>query len=590
MNATWITCSHCGKLNAEGKRFCGQCGARLGERTTPASSKQDMPTMGELQEAWQAVRVRRDLRSSGAWNVLMGILILGAGATYIQGSSCNAALFAIGLLLIGTGIALWSKPSPATSLLSAIAMLLAALWNAVLFVVAIAGSDPSIRVVGGPAFFVPILFAVMYFRTHARFMRTQHVSPRLITDLDRETRQIQKAKLAAGDDLIAFRARGRNWKGRLGAERVTLVTRNGGKACFASPDEFVIAAPQGIAQGRRGRVTIQAGTEAWTGQAPYESLARYERWKATRQTPPTASRSPSQDTALYQETIGLLQQIADHAGPAQGDASQEERLARLVRMGPAAVPAAVGAVWSVLRYGGHDAPRLENAGRLCEAIGRMGSDKALEALAGFATRESSTPAYQHVRVGAIRGLGHLNDQRAGQTLRGLLEDPDAQIREAAGLALGAGRSVEVPGQRDAAQAAATDGRAQVTLPAGPPNGGSAAQAATANEKVQAAGAGGEGAAKKPIGLATWIGVGGAVVYVVLVALVFFVPQVPFCAGSAMLLPTVIGLILMKMGTRGYIKGETGCMLILASTIGGLILYGLLWLFQRQFLLNALESF
>ena len=159
-------------------------------------------------------------------------------------------------------------------------------------------------------------------------------------------------------------------------------------------------------------------------------------------TPPTHEQREACQKAVFshQEVIGLLQQIADPAAPAGGNAPQEELVARLVRMGPEAVPAAAGAIWAAIRYGERDPSRFRNAGLLCEAIGRMGGSKAFDALARFATQESTATGYPHVRAGAIRGLAHLDDRRAEPLLVAALNDPDLQVHDVAAWALDRDRS------------------------------------------------------------------------------------------------------------------------------------------------------
>jgi hypothetical protein len=59
---------------------------------------------------------------------------------------------------------------------------------------------------------------------------------------------------------------------------------------------------------------------------------------------------------------------------------------------------------------------FENAGLLCEAIGKIGGPTAFDALARFALQESRSSEYSLVRKGAVRGLAHLRDPRAAAVL------------------------------------------------------------------------------------------------------------------------------------------------------------------------------
>ena len=101
----------------------------------------------------------------------------------------------------------------------------------------------------------------------------------------------------------------------------------------------------------------------------------------------------------------------------------------------------------------------------------------------------------------------------------------------------------------------------------------------------------DSSAEKKARALAWFGIAEAVIYVGLIVLVFFIPQIPFCVGTAMLLPGVLGLVLAKAeGSAFFDQHPIGCMWMLASLVGGLVLYGLLWLFQRPFFLSALETF
>jgi len=143
--------------------------------------------------------------------------------------------------------------------------------------------------------------------------------------------------------------------------------------------------------------------------------------------------SLTENVAAYQEAIRLLQTVTDHPG-SPDDPDQEERIGRLIGMGPGVVPTIAGAIWSAARYG-TGAYQVQNAGLLCEALGRIGGDKAFDALTRFASLDPGAVADRTIRLGAIRGLGLLGDPRAEQTLASARQDPDEEVRDAATCAL-----------------------------------------------------------------------------------------------------------------------------------------------------------
>jgi hypothetical protein len=85
-------------------------------------------------------------------------------------------------------------------------------------------------------------------------------------------------------------------------------------------------------------------------------------------------------------------------------------------MGPDVIPQIEAAVWSVIQNPPESGSAFENAGLLCEAIGKTHGAHAFEVLSRLATQPSAVSEYRFVREGAVRGLGHLRDQRAAEVL------------------------------------------------------------------------------------------------------------------------------------------------------------------------------
>jgi len=313
--------------------------------------------------------------------------------------------------------------------------------------------------------------------------------------------------------------------------------------------------------------------------------------KETPSTDQVGQEARQQVIFSHQDVIGLLQQIVDSNTSEDERALQEQRIARLVQMGQTAVPATVGAIWSTIRYGDHEPSRLQRAGLLCEAIGRMGGEKAFDALARFATHESTVAGYAHVRAGALRGLGCLDDRRAEPVIAVALEDPDVVIRDAAAWALKRVRSSSAVPLSEGGVPRVIE---EVAAPDQPDKAPTVESVSSPDEVTIAAEVGSaasDNSMEKKGRSIAWLGIAGAVVYVGLIVLVFFVPQIPFGIATLMLLPGVLGLILARGGGSSFFdRHPAGCMWMLASVVGGLILYGLLWLFQRPFFLGALESF
>lgn len=107
----------------------------------------------------------------------------------------------------------------------------------------------------------------------------------------------------------------------------------------------------------------------------------------------------------------LISQIVDDESILLGDRSQKDRLDKLVGIGINAVPDVISAIQNVLLFGKSDM-QFKNAGLLCETIGKIGGENCFEQLKEYVFTNSKIFEYHYVRDGAIRGLGHLRDQRA----------------------------------------------------------------------------------------------------------------------------------------------------------------------------------
>jgi len=92
------TCPHVETSRSSDREYCPACGA-------PA-----VRTPQTMTNAWQAYRQRRTLGSSGAWNILWGVLIMGSGMIMLRESGLNALLPVHWPLLIGTGSPAWAAP------------------------------------------------------------------------------------------------------------------------------------------------------------------------------------------------------------------------------------------------------------------------------------------------------------------------------------------------------------------------------------------------------------------------------------------------------------------------------------------------
>lgn len=137
-----------------------------------------------------------------------------------------------------------------------------------------------------------------------------------------------------------------------------------------------------------------------------------------RETRAQRDQQHAQEAAPDRDVTNLLREIIDHVSLVAADTSQEDKIAKLVSLGPSVIPEIESTVRTILY--GDSVSKFKNGGLLCQAIGRIGGEAAFDILRQFATQESNIYEYQYIRADAARGLAYLSvsDNRAS----GLLQD------------------------------------------------------------------------------------------------------------------------------------------------------------------------
>lgn len=125
--------------------------------------------------------------------------------------------------------------------------------------------------------------------------------------------------------------------------------------------------------------------------------------------PPTSQLGAEEDWEapykLAKRLLGLCPPLTadDYLWP-----ERDELLQDLVGLGQRASPAIEAALDAGLRSV-NSGFEYENMGLLCEALGKVGGPRALDILAAIAVEPSNVFEFRHLREGAIRGLGHLDE-------------------------------------------------------------------------------------------------------------------------------------------------------------------------------------
>jgi hypothetical protein len=143
------------------------------------------------------------------------------------------------------------------------------------------------------------------------------------------------------------------------------------------------------------------------------------RRRRTRETSPdgsTTQRSGGTSTGknsgsqreLKSEATRLLREIMD-AVPVtvEDNESQKKRIGNLISLGPEVIPNIESAIQDGANYA-RNIHAYENAGQLCEAIGKIGGPRARIVLTKIATQESNIAEFhRYIRSGAKKGLACL---------------------------------------------------------------------------------------------------------------------------------------------------------------------------------------
>jgi alpha-glucoside transport system substrate-binding protein len=254
-------CPWCGENNLANAQYCAACSGSL--------ARVETRYIQELGTAWEVVQLRQGLRGSGGWSIFWGIVAVFVGFSSLQESELNFLLVLIGLFLIGTGIATRRSPGPGTLQADAFAMLLVGGWNIIILL-----TGTYFGVIG----IFQIIGAIQRFAQQSKFNQMHYVSESRIIQAETLVARARQANSTA-DNLIQFRAKGKNWKARLAPEVVTLVAGNAQQVRFVSDSQFTLTTETEPTSGKQVKVSIQVGLDTWRGEMSLESLERYEVWQ-----------------------------------------------------------------------------------------------------------------------------------------------------------------------------------------------------------------------------------------------------------------------------------------------------------------------
>ncbi len=124
--------------------------------------------------------------------------------------------------------------------------------------------------------------------------------------------------------------------------------------------------------------------------------------------PPGAKETDAGNQPSVRDPFEFALKIIKEIPLAAGDwEKRDDQLEQLVNTGPRALDGIHRALQTTLATS-RAGSEFENAGLVCESVGRIGTTQALDVLVHYASMKSNVWDYRLIREGAIRGLGHLD--------------------------------------------------------------------------------------------------------------------------------------------------------------------------------------
>ncbi len=114
--------------------------------------------------------------------------------------------------------------------------------------------------------------------------------------------------------------------------------------------------------------------------------------------------SPTEVHDPFEFTLKIIRDVPLTAGDWE---KRDDQIDQLVNAGPRALDGIHRALQMTLATS-RAGSEFENAGLVCESVGRIGTGQALDVLVHYASTKSNMWDYRLIREGAIRGLGHLD--------------------------------------------------------------------------------------------------------------------------------------------------------------------------------------
>ncbi len=177
-------------------------------------------------QALLAVCARKTIRNAAIAGVIWGAINLVIGYFAVLANPLNAGILALGLLMLGSGMAALRKPSLGALLTEAVVSLLLLCWNlGVMIMNARAGHASHINRHG---LIFPAIVAAIFFTQYRRLRHLREtiasMDPAMIKEASSLCRQIFKSSLKQSPDIVQTSSK--RWRLRFVGDSVLCVQRN----------------------------------------------------------------------------------------------------------------------------------------------------------------------------------------------------------------------------------------------------------------------------------------------------------------------------------------------------------------------------
>ena len=232
-----------------------------------------------MQKAANFHRLRNHLRPAGVGSMIFGALAVFLGIEFAKEDPINGMLIPLGIFLLVEGFWIIIRPRPSGMIIDGIALILIGIWNSLITLSSLSeGGEPdNFWIVLG---IFQIGWGIQSIVQYGKYKDIAAFEPprELMTQVSEIEKKIRKAKPAATEDIIDFRAKNILWRAGLGDNVGTFLNLNSGEMFFLGKDGVEL---ESLVQKKKGYDgSFNVGTlYNMKGFISHESYDKFYRWK-----------------------------------------------------------------------------------------------------------------------------------------------------------------------------------------------------------------------------------------------------------------------------------------------------------------------